>query len=149
MSEPYLGQIELFAFHFPPREWAFCNGALQAISQNQALFAIFGSSYGGDARTSFALPNLTSRASVGFNMGNSLGQQAFAIGTKSGSQYQTLETEHLPVHSHQASYHASGAIPEVGVAVTTDKGTSAVPEHGDYIAAPADIPGPDVAEKNL
>ncbi|GLX80157.1 tail Collar domain-containing protein [Thalassotalea insulae] len=147
MSEPYLGQIELFAFSFPPREWAFCNGALQGIVQNQALFAIFSNNYGGDGRTSFGLPNLTSRASVGFNMGNNYGQQAFVIGTKRGGQYQSLHTAHLPTHQHQTSFNARGGVPEVDVAVTQDQGTTATLTHGDYLASPADLPGTDAPEK--
>src|SRR5262245_56865573 len=72
MSDPYLGQIEIFAFPFPPKGWALCNGQLLSISDHQDLFSILGTTYGGDGRITFALPDLRARTPIGQGSGTDL-----------------------------------------------------------------------------
>ena len=101
MAEPFLGEIKLVSFNFPPKGWAFCNGQLLAINQNQALFSILGTTYGGDGRTNFALPNLQGRMPIHVGNGITLGQAG-------GAQAVTLTTAQLPAHSHVL--HATSAL---------------------------------------
>ncbi len=93
MAEPFLGEIRIFSFNFPPKGWALCNGQLLPINQNQALFAILGTTYGGDGITTFALPNLQGRVPVHTGSGITLGQSA-------GEQSHTLSISELPAHTH-------------------------------------------------
>lgn len=99
MSEPFIGEIQLFGFNFPPRNWAFCNGATLPIQQNTALFALLGVNYGGNGTTSFQLPNFTNRA--GCNQGNGVGLTPRAIGEVFGENGVTLTTAEMPSHNHQ------------------------------------------------
>jgi len=96
--EPLLGSIMLFAGTFAPRGWAFCNGQLLSIASNSALFSIIGTIYGGDGRTTFALPDLRGRAPVGVGQGPGLSN--YPIGQKVGSEQTFLSTANLPPHSH-------------------------------------------------
>lgn len=98
ISEPLLGSIMLFAGNFAPRGWAFCNGQLLPISQNQALFSIIGTLYGGDGRTTFGLPDLMGRAPIGAGQGPGLSN--YSLGSKIGSETNTLTVNNLPSHSH-------------------------------------------------
>lgn len=93
MSIPFVGEIRIFTFNFPPKGWAFCNGQLLPINQNQALFALFGTTYGGDGRINFALPNLQGR--VPFHTGNGL-----TLGQVGGEMAHTLNISELPAHNH-------------------------------------------------
>jgi microcystin-dependent protein len=93
MSEPFLGEIKIISWNFPPKGWAFCNGALLPINQNQALFSILGTTYGGDGRVNFALPNLQGRSP--FHVGNGL-----ALGELGGEATHTLNISELPAHTH-------------------------------------------------
>ena len=92
MSEQFLGEIKLVSFQFPPKGWALCNGQLLPINQNQALFALLGTSYGGDGRTTFALPNMQGRVPMHDGSGNP--------GTRSGESSHTLAVGELPAHTH-------------------------------------------------
>jgi microcystin-dependent protein len=94
MSEPFLGEIKIFSFNFAPRGWALCNGQLMPINQNQALFSLLGTMYGGDGRTTFALPNLQGRTPI--HVGN-----GFVQGQSAGEQTHTLITSEMPAHTHQ------------------------------------------------
>jgi len=98
VAEPLLGSIMLFAGTFAPRGWAFCNGQLLPISQNSALFAIIGTLYGGDGRTTFALPDLRGRVPVGVGQGPGLSN--YPIGQRTGVEQTFLTTANLPSHSH-------------------------------------------------
>ena len=98
MSEPFLGEIQMFGFNFPPRGWAHCDGQILPINQNQALFSLLGTTYGGDGRTTFALPDLRGRTSV--HPGQGAGLSNIVLGQKFGATEITLATANLPPHSH-------------------------------------------------
>ncbi len=102
MSTPFLGQLILASFNFPPKGYAFCNGQLLAINQNQALFSILGTTYGGDGQTNFGLPNLQGR--VPMHMGN-----GFNLGQQGGSATVTLDDAEIPAHTHTAVAGANAA----------------------------------------
>ncbi|REE80357.1 microcystin-dependent protein [Lutibacter oceani] len=100
MSTPLMGTIQIFAGNFPPRGWAFCDGQLLAISGNSALFSILGTTYGGDGRTTFALPDLRGRELIGPRRGPGLSD--FRLGQRSGTETNTLNNTQLPSHTHIA-----------------------------------------------
>lgn len=93
MAEPFLSEIRIMSFNFPPKGWALCNGQLLPINQNQALFSLLGTTYGGDGRVNFALPNLQGRVPIHVGSGHSLGQNG-------GEQAHTLNSSELPTHTH-------------------------------------------------
>src|SRR5260370_34107783 len=94
MSEAFISEIKIVAFNFPPKGWAFCNGQLLPINQNQALFSLLGTTYGGNGQTTFALPNLQGRVPVGFN-GNGV-----LLGQVGGELTHTVTTAEMPSHTH-------------------------------------------------
>jgi microcystin-dependent protein len=94
MSEPFLGQIMIVGFNFAPRGWAFCDGQLLPINQNQSLYSLLGTTYGGDGRTSFALPDLRSRTPV--HKGDMI-----SLGEKGGVETVTLNVNEIPSHTHE------------------------------------------------
>ncbi len=96
--EPFIGQIQPFGFNFPPRGWAFCDGQLLAIAQNTALFSLLGTTFGGDGRTSFALPDLRGRSIV--HVGNGPGLSSIRWGEKGGRENVTLTVNNMPAHHH-------------------------------------------------
>lgn len=98
MSEPYVGQIIMVGFGFAPRGWAFCDGQLMAISQNDALFSLLGCTYGGDCRTTFALPDLRGRIPIHVGQGPGLSNYRWA--EKGGIENVTLTTAQMPSHRH-------------------------------------------------
>ena len=98
MSEPFIGQIQIWAGNFAPRGWAFCNGALLPIAQNTALFSILGTTYGGDGRTTLGLPNLQARLPM--HPGRGPGLSARSLGQVGGSDTVTLNTNQVPGHGH-------------------------------------------------
>src|SRR5258707_3328518 len=93
MSEPYIGEIRIISFGFAPRGWALCTGQLLPISQNQALFSLLGTTYGGDGRVNFALPNLQGRVPVAAGQG-------IVLGERGGEYAHTLITSEMPAHNH-------------------------------------------------
>ena len=107
MSEPFLGMISMFGFPFSPRGWAFCNGQLLSISQNSALFALLGTTYGGDGITTFALPNLQSRVPLHFGQG--AGLSSYALGEQTGVENVTLTQSQMPAHNHLSTTPATAA----------------------------------------
>lgn len=98
MANPFIGQITLFAGNFAPRAWAFCDGQLLPIAQNTALFSILGTTYGGDGRTTFSLPDLRGRAPIGPRRGPGLSD--YRLGQRGGVEQVTLNQLNLPSHSH-------------------------------------------------
>lgn len=99
MSDPFIGQIIMFAGNFAPRGWAFCDGQLLPIASNTALFSLLGTTYGGDGRTTFALPDLRSRAPM--HPGHGSGLTPRTLGQRSGTETVTLTASQLPTHTHQ------------------------------------------------
>lgn len=98
MSEPFIGEIRLFAGNFAPRGHAFCAGQLMAIQQNTALFSLLGTMYGGNGQTNFALPDMQGRVPVG--QGSGPGLQPVSIGQKWGEENHTLTVNEMPAHNH-------------------------------------------------
>lgn len=103
--EGFLGEVRIFAGNFAPRSWAFCEGQLLPISQNTALFSILGTTYGGDGRTTFGLPDLRGRTPVG--EGNGPGLSDRRLGAKGGTETNTLNATQIPSHNHSHSFAAS------------------------------------------
>jgi microcystin-dependent protein len=95
MAEPFLSEIRIMSFGFPPKGWATCDGQLLPINQNQALFSLLGTTYGGDGRVNFGLPNLQGRAPM--HMGSS-----HTLGERGGEQGHTLSISEIPTHTHSA-----------------------------------------------
>jgi len=98
MSDPFIGEIKMFAGNYAPSGWAFCDGSLLSISANSALFSLLGTIYGGDGKTNFALPDLRGRAPMHFGAGPGLSSRT--IGTKSGTETVTLTTSQIASHNH-------------------------------------------------
>jgi len=96
--EPFLGQIQAFGFNFAPRGWAMCEGQILPIAQNTALFSLLGTTFGGDGRTTFALPDLRGRSIVG--MGNGPGLSNISWGERGGAENHTLSVAQMPSHTH-------------------------------------------------
>ena len=95
MTEPFLSEIRIMSFGFPPKGWALCDGQLLPINQNQALFSLLGTTYGGDGRVNFGLPNLQGRAPMHMGAGHTLGERG-------GEQAHTLSISEIPTHVHSA-----------------------------------------------
>ncbi|HWJ95618.1 MAG TPA: tail fiber protein, partial [Telluria sp.] len=133
MSEPFIGEIKLLAFNnsdYIPRGWALCNGQLLPINQNQALFSILGTVYGGNGTTTFALPDLRGRVPV--HVSNTI-----PLGTAQGEEKHTLTTNEMPMHTHQVSAsNATASVSDIGSA------TWAVP------ASPAYNPASTLVQMN-
>src|ERR1044071_4997625 len=101
MAEPFLSEIRIMSFGFPPKGWALWDGQLLPINQNQALFSLLGTTYGGDGRVNFGLPNLQGRTPMHMGAGHTLGERG-------GEQGHTLSISELPTHTHSAI--AAGAV---------------------------------------
>ena len=106
-QEPFIGQVTYFAGNFAPRGWAFCDGQLLAVSQNDALFSLLGTIYGGDGRTTFGLPDMRGRILI--HEGNGPGLSNYRLGSKGGAENVTLTTLEMPIHSHVAALKASNS----------------------------------------
>jgi microcystin-dependent protein len=121
MSEPFLGEIMIVGFNFAPRGWAYCDGQLLPINQNQSLYSLLGTTYGGDGRTTFALPDLRSRTAVHKGEGIALGQ-------KSGVETVTLTTAEMAAHTH--AIKGTSAIADKGaVGANADRGYATSPQN--------------------
>jgi microcystin-dependent protein len=121
MAEPFLSEIRIMSFGFPPKGWALCNGQILPINQNQALFSLLGTTYGGDGRVNFALPDLRSRVPIHMGSGHTLGERG-------GEQAHTLSISEIPTHTHVMN--ASDTPPETNSASS------------GYLAAAANAYGP-------
>lgn len=109
MAEPFLSELKLVSFNFPPKGWALCNGQQLPINQNQALFALLGTTYGGNGQTTFALPDLRGRTAVHQGAGFTLGQQ-------SGEEFHTVSIAELPTHNHLVNASTqNGDQPQISV----------------------------------
>lgn len=107
MSNPFLGEIRLLPFNFAPRGWMTCSGQLVSIAQNDALFALIGTIYGGDGQTTFALPDLRGRLPI--HQGQGPGLSNYVIGQAAGSESVTLVSSQLPSHTHTLIATTAGA----------------------------------------
>lgn len=114
--DPFIGEVILFGGNFAPRGWALCDGQLLPISQYSALFSILGTTYGGDGRTTFALPDLRGRSAI--HQGNGPGLSDYRLGQKGGVEEVTLTTGQMPAHKHTASIEATAPIPRGGASST-------------------------------
>lgn len=121
MSEPFLSEIKIMSFGFPPKGWALCDGQLLPINQNQGLFSLLGTTYGGDGRVNFGLPDLQGRTPM--HMGN-----GHVLGERGGEQGHTLSISEIPTHTHVAN-----ASPNVG--------TTPIPA-GNYLGSADNTYGP-------
>jgi microcystin-dependent protein len=124
MSEPFLGEIIMFAGNFAPRGWALCNGQLLSVSQNSALFAILGTTYGGNGQTTFGLPNLQGRAPV--HQGQSPGTSRYTLGEVGGTENVTLTINELPAHNHTVALSGTGDV-SVALGASSANGNASVP----------------------
>jgi microcystin-dependent protein len=122
MSEPFLSEIKIVSFNFPPKGWALCNGQFLPINQNQALFALLGTTYGGNGQTTFALPDL--RGQVPIHMGN-----GHTLGEKAGSTAVTINIQQLPTHFHQVN-------------ASTTNGNTALANNTSILAPALNLYGP-------
>jgi microcystin-dependent protein len=113
MADPFVAEIRIFPFNFPPKGWAFCDGQILSISQNTALFSLLGTTYGGNGKTTFALPNL--QGSVPINQGQGPGLSLYDLGQVGGSDTVTLLLSETPQHSHNIT------------AQTIDQGDNRIP----------------------
>lgn len=108
MSEPFIGEIRMFGFDYAPRGWAHCDGALLPINEHNSLYALLGQTYGGDGRTTFALPDLRGRVPLHFGQGVDLTDRL--RGQSAGDETTTLTTNQMPPHSHTATVNATDAL---------------------------------------
>jgi microcystin-dependent protein len=114
MAEPFLSEIRIMSFGFPPKGWALCDGQLLPINQNQALFSLLGTTYGGDGRVNFALPDLRGRAPIHMGSGHTLGERG-------GEQGHTLSIAEIPTHTHNAVASQSQSLQGTGNIPTNTK----------------------------
>lgn len=128
-QEGFIGEIRMFAGNFAPRTWAYCDGQLLSIAQNQALFSILGTTYGGDGRTTFALPDLRGRTPIGPRRGP--GQPDYRLGQKGGASLTTLTIAQMPSHNH-LTQNATAA--DQHILLSKDSGVRSIPEANDVPA---------------
>jgi microcystin-dependent protein len=107
MAEPFLGEVQIFAFPFAPQGWSFCNGQLLPIDQNAALFSLLGTMYGGNGQTTFALPNLQNNVPI--HMGAGAGLSTYELGQVGGQAGVVLDASQVPTHGHTLSVVANSA----------------------------------------
>ncbi len=140
MSEPFIAEIRIFAGNFAPRSWAFCNGQLLPVSQNTALFSLIGTTYGGDGRTTTALPNLQGRAPM--HPGRGPGLTSRRLGQSGGVETVTLSEAQMPAHSHTMRADGSTGGPLGG-------GANAADPVGNYLGASVKYAGGTAASTNM
>jgi microcystin-dependent protein len=128
--DPFLGEICLFAGNFAPRSWALCDGQLLPISANSALFSILGTTYGGDGRTTFALPDLRGRTPV--HPGHGPGLSGYSLGQRGGVETVTLTVNQMPSHTHLTANNTAG---DQNILLSTDTAVRQTPDAGDVPAA--------------
>lgn len=131
MSEPFIGEIQVFGFNFAPRGWAFCNGALLSIAQNTALFSLLGTTFGGDGQTTFRLPNFANRAVAGQGQGPGLSFRS--DGQAFGEFTVTLTPSQMPLHTHSMVLFAQNDVskrastPATGAGLSVPSSSAATP----------------------
>ena len=138
--DPMLASVMLFAGNFAPRGWSFCDGQLLPIASNTALFSLLGTIYGGDGRTTFALPDLRGRVPVGPRNGPGLSD--YRLGERGGTQSVTLNVLQMPSHSHLATMATASAA--VAIPANSADGSTGTPGTTSVLSKAADINGDDV-----
>jgi len=128
----FQGFIAAFGFNFPPRNWAQCAGQVLAISDNQALYSLLSTYYGGDARATYGLPELRGRIPIGF--GSAPGQPTYPMGMKVGNVLQTLSAAEMPAHTHTAVVTGGGGAADGALYASVENGDHDVPQAGDFLA---------------
>jgi len=123
MDSPFMGQIQAFAFNFAPRGWAFCQGQTISIQQNNALFALIGTTYGGNGTSNFQLPDLQGRVAIG--MGNGAGLSSYVMGQKAGAEHITIGVLNMPSHTHIFTPNGAGGVVKASSKVGTQPAPSA------------------------
>lgn len=133
MADPFIGEVRLFGFYFNPRGWYRCEGALLPIATNSTLFSLLGTAYGGDGRTTFALPDLRGRSAIsqGRHPGSLFDWRMGQIG---GAEEHTLSLRELTAHNHTATFTPT-SVSSFEVEVSTSEATSDIPAEGSYLAA--------------
>lgn len=132
--EPYIGQIQAFGFNFPPRGWSTCSGQLVGISQNTALFSLLGTVYGGNGQSTFGLPDLRGRSTIG--QGQGPGLSPYDVGQMSGTESTTLTLNNMPIHNHLAEATPAASTVQITATLQANSaaGTNALPAAGNYLA---------------
>lgn len=151
MNESYLGQIMLFAGNFAPAGWALCNGQLMPINQNQALYSIIGTTYGGDGQTTFGLPDLRGRAPIHYGQGPGL--QPYVMGEIGGAEAVTLLTSEMPAHTHSFGQNCNSSSAGEGNPVnhflgTTDPGIYATTSDAQMAGGNSSVAGGSMPHEN-
>lgn len=144
MDSPFIGQIQSFGFNFAPRDWVFCRGQLMSISSNQALFALIGTAFGGDGRSTMGLPNLNGRTAVG--TGQAAGSPFhWTHGEMGGGDSRALTVSEMPAHSHPSQFELTSS----GLQASVHDGDSETPSAGAFLAkaTPPRAAGADKPEK--
>jgi microcystin-dependent protein len=134
MSEPFLSEIKIVSFNFAPKGWARCDGQLLPINQNQALFALLGTTYGGNGQTTFALPDLQGQVPIHVGNGHTLGENA-------GTSSVTLSILQLPTHIHQLQASTTGSTTNIPDSTTLLGGSAPNDLYGGFASAAATAPG--------
>jgi microcystin-dependent protein len=146
MAEPFLSEIRLFSFEFAPRSWALCNGQLLPINQNQALFSLLGTTFGGDGRVNFALPDLRGRTPIHVGSGHTLGERG-------GEQAHTLSIAELPQHAHllqAANLTATTNTPTNALVLANSSGSNLYGTAANLVAmSPASVPNVGGSQAHL
>ncbi len=136
--DPFIGEIRMFCGSFAPRGWALCNGQLLPISQNQALFSILGTNFGGNGTTTFGLPNLQGRVPI--HAGQSPGTSLYQLGQVGGVENVTLTQQQMPMHTHAAAYSPTAGTP-LAVSVAAAAVAASDPNPVGNVPAQAQQPG--------
>lgn len=137
---PFIGQLQAFGFNFAPVGWAFCSGQILAISTNTPLFSLIGTTFGGDGRTTFALPDLRGRSIV--HVGQGPGLSSVAWGQKAGAEQLTLTMNNLPSHNHTANFRLGNGLGNTATATNNNLAASA---GSDTIYTPGALGGDNLA----
>ncbi|MEM7214389.1 MAG: tail fiber protein [Pseudomonadota bacterium] len=135
MAEPFMSEIKIIGFNFAPRGWAYCDGQILPINQHQSLYSLLGTTFGGDGRTTFALPDLRGRTPIKF--GNAGGTINADLGAKSGEENVTLSIGQYPAHSH--SFEAITTDNDQDVPASNALGTIPAADSGNMYVAPANL----------
>ena len=132
MSEPFLAEVRIVGFNFAPRGWAFCDGQILPINQNQSLYSLLGTTYGGDGRTSFALPDMRGRTPIHVGDGHTEGE-------KSGEETHTLSKAEMPAHNHKVKANSTAATANTPVSNVFATSTSTVYEAANNLTSLSDL----------